>query len=198
MSKEILLASNNPHKLKEYREILTPLGYKVLSLDEAHLKEDPSETGKTYEENAYIKAEAAALRVDIPVIADDSGIEISALGEHFPGIHSARYAAEIGHGDYHQVHLEILRLLADKADRSASFYCTICLLEPGKKKPHFFRGSCPGVITREIKGDHGFGYDPIFHSTEGNYDFGTASEEEKNAVSHRAHALAKLVDYLSI
>jgi XTP/dITP diphosphohydrolase len=196
--KEILLASNNPHKLQEYREILAPLGYRVLSLFEAHLHEDPEETGKTYEENAYIKAAAAALRVDIPVIADDSGIEIRALGEHFPGIHSARYAAEIGHSDYHLVNAKVLELLKGKSDRSAAYYCTICLLEPGKKKPHFFRGVCEGSITMEPKGEQGFGYDPIFHTQEGNLDLGSASEEEKNAVSHRAHALRKLVDYLSI
>jgi XTP/dITP diphosphohydrolase len=198
MNKEIVLATHNANKVREYRELLAPLGYLIYSSKDLNITEEPVEDGKTYRENAYIKAKALRSLVKWPVISDDSGIEIKALGEHFPGIYSARYAEEIGQSDYSVVDRLVLEKMKDAKDRSAEYHCCICLLESLESKPLYFEGICQGHILKEVKGNHGFGYDPIFHYDEGNLDFGTCSEEEKNAVSHRARALAKLVVYLSI
>jgi XTP/dITP diphosphohydrolase len=198
MNKEIVLASHNANKVREYRELLAPLGYLIHSSKDLGITEEPLEDGKSYRDNAYIKAKALRSAVDYPVIADDSGIEIKALGEHFPGIYSARYAAEIGQSDYAVVDRLVLEKMKDAKDRSAEYHCCICLLENIASKPLFFEGVCLGHILTEAKGNHGFGYDPIFHYDEGNLDFGVCSEDEKNAVSHRARALQKLVVYLSI
>lgn len=198
MNKEIVLATHNKNKVKEYREMLSPLGYVLYSLGDLNIEEEPMEDGKSYSENAYIKAKAVRSLVKWPVIADDSGIEIAALGDHFPGIYSARWAKEVGGGDYALVDQKVLDMLQDKKDRSAEYHCSICLLEDVTSKPLFFEGICKGHILTLIKGNHGFGYDPIFHSDEKGLDFGLCSEEEKNAISHRAKALAKLVVYLAI
>ena len=196
VNKEIVLATNNKNKLREYREILAPLGFLVYCPSDLNIASDPEETGTSYADNAYIKAKALAAKVPWPVIADDSGLEIDALNG-FPGIHSSRFAATLGN-DYRAVCQTVLQKLQGQTNRGAAFHCTICLLESTTAKPLFFEGVCPGFITTERKGDHGFGYDPIFHCVDPEMDFGTASEEEKNAVSHRARALRKLLVYLSI
>jgi len=196
MNKEIVLATNNKNKLREYREILAPLGFLIYCPRDLNIESDPEETGTSYQENALIKAQALAAQVHWPVIADDSGLEIEALNG-FPGIHSSRFAATLGN-DYQAVCGAVLQKLKGQTNRRAAFHCTICLLESPTAKPLFFEGVCPGYITMERKGDHGFGYDPIFHCVDPDMDFGTASEEEKNAVSHRARALQKLLVYLSI
>jgi XTP/dITP diphosphohydrolase len=198
MNKEIVLATHNANKVREYRELLAPLGYLIYSSKDLNIDDEPVENGTTYAENAYIKAKALRSLVKWPVIADDSGIEIKALGDHFPGLRSARWAKEIGGGDYAVVDQKVIELLKDAKDRSAEYHCCICLLENIASKPLFFEGVCPGHILTEVKGHNGFGYDPIFHYDEGNLDFGTCNEEEKNAVSHRARALQKLVVYLAI
>jgi len=198
MNKEIVLATHNANKVREYRELLAPLGYVIYSAKDLNITEEPVEDGKTYADNAYIKAKALRSLVKWPVIADDSGIEIKALGEHFPGIYSARYAKEIANGDYAVATQKVIGFLKDATDRAAEYHCCICLLENIDSKPLFFEGVCKGHILAEIKGNHGFGYDPIFHYDEGNLDFGLCSEEEKNRVSHRARALQKLVVYLAI
>lgn len=196
MNKEIVLATNNKNKLREYREILSPLGFLVYCPHDLNIESDPEETGSSYRENAYLKAKALSEKVKWPVIADDSGLEIEALG-NFPGLHSARYAASLG-GDYQKVCAAVLEKLKGHKNRKAAFHCTICLLNSPTAKPLYFEGVCPGYITDEYKGNHGFGYDPIFHCVDPKMDFGTASEEEKNAVSHRARALKKLLLYFSI
>jgi XTP/dITP diphosphohydrolase len=196
MKTKIVLASHNKNKAHEYNELLLPLGYEMITMDALGINEEPVEDGKTYQENAYIKAKALRALVDYPVIADDSGIEIAALGEHFPGIYSARYAASLG-GDYAIVDRKIVQMMEGKTNRYAAYHCWICLLEEKTSKPRYFEAICEGTILHEIKGTHGFGYDPIFHYDKGNIDFGTASEQEKNAVSHRGMALRKLVDYLA-
>ena len=198
MNKEIVLASHNLDKVREYRELLAPLGYVVYSSKDLNIDEEPLEDGATYAENAYIKAKALRAQVRWPVIADDSGIEIAALGPHFPGIKSARWAKEIANGDYRIVDQKVIELLRNAPDRSAAYHCCICLLENIASKPLYFEGVCSGRILEEIKGTNGFGYDPIFHDDNENLDFGVCSEEEKNAVSHRAKALQKLVVYLAI
>ena len=196
MNKEIVLATNNKNKLREYREILAPLGFLIYCPNDLNIASDPEETGTSYADNAYIKAKALAAKVPWPVIADDSGLEIEAL-KGFPGLHSSRFAATLGN-DYKTVCKAVLQKLEGQTNRKAAFHCTICLLENPTAKPLFFEGVCPGYITTERKGDHGFGYDPIFHCVDPEMDFGTANEDKKNAVSHRARALRKLLVYLSI
>jgi XTP/dITP diphosphohydrolase len=195
MKKDLLVATNNQGKLREYREMLEPLGFSVHTPKELGIVSDPEETGRNYQENAYIKAHALRAVSPYPVLADDSGLEIKALGD-FPGLHSARYAASLG-GDYRLVCAALLEKLAKARDRTASFHCTICFLEETDSKPLYFEGVCPGYITHEYKGSHGFGYDPIFHCVDPEMDFGLATEEEKNAVSHRGRALRQLLAYLS-
>lgn len=195
MYKPIVLATNNPHKLQEYREILAPMGYVIYGTKDLNIDCDPPEIGNTYEENAYIKAKALRNLVPYPVISDDSGLEIEAL-DNFPNIHSARFASQFK--NYKEAMEEILKRMKGKENRDAAFHCTICLLENKDSKPLFFTGICPGKILDHIEGEHGFGYDPIFFSNEANMPFGLASEKIKNKYSHRKKALEKLALYLAI
>ena len=200
MSKLIVLASHNLGKVREYQEILSPFGYEIKSVAAFGHHEEPSEDGETYHENAYIKAKYYFDVMGMPVIADDSGIEIEALGTAFPGIFSARFREQI-QKEYNDkgpemVNDHIIEKIKDNPNRAACFHCSICLIEDRSSEPRYFDGVCPGHILYEVKGNNGFGYDPIFQADEGGIIFGTASEEEKNSVSHRGKALAKLIEYL--
>lgn len=193
MNKPLLLSTNNPGKLKEYRDILAPKGYLIYCPKDLAIEIEVEENGKTFRENSYLKAKAISEYVNIPVIADDSGLCIDALDD-FPGLYSARYAASLG--GYPAAYADLNEKLEGKS-RLAHFHCCICLLEKGKK-PLYFEGDCLGRILTEPRGNHGFGYDPIFFSDELGKAFGEASEEEKDAVSHRAKAIAKLSLYLCL
>lgn len=195
MNYEIILATNNKHKLQEVREILSPHKIVVYGLNDLNLKvKDVEENGNTYAENALIKAKAVQELTTMPVIADDSGLEIAAL-DNKPGMFSARYAASLGGHD--NAIKEILKNLEDKEDRSARFICDIVLLNVGDK-PLTFEGIAKGTIAKEKAGEGGFGYDPIFVSDETGTCFATMGQQEKNTVSHRAKALKKLLTYLKI
>lgn len=194
MNKQICLATNNKGKLREYREILAPMGFTIYCPADLNVSFDVEETGKDYRENSLLKAKALREIVLFPVIADDSGLEVLALGA-FPGLHSSRFAEECG--GYPEAYQELFRRLEGK-DRAARFHCCICLLENPDSKPLYFEGDCPGYILDTPNGHNGFGYDPIFHSDEADIDFGIAPEETKNAVSHRAKALQKLKIYFAI
>ena len=194
MNYEMILATNNKHKLLEVREILSPHKIIVYGLgDLASKLEDVEENGKTYAENALIKAKAVQKLTTMPIIADDSGLEILALNNE-PGMHSARYAASLGGHD--NAIKEILKRLEDKEDRSARFVCDIVLLNV-EDKPLVFEGIAEGTIAKEKQGEGGFGYDPIFISDETKECF-ALMKENKNTVSHRAKALKKLLTYLKI
>ena len=194
MNLEIVLATNNKHKLKEVREILSPHKIIVYGLGDLSSKlENVEENGNTYAENALIKARAVQKLTSMPVISDDSGLEITALNNE-PGIHSARYAESLGGHD--NAIKEILKRLEDKEDRSARFVCDIVLLNTDTK-PLIFEGVAEGTIAYEKQGEGGFGYDPIFISKETGQCFALMGEE-KNTVSHRAKALIKLLTYLKI
>lgn len=195
MKKQIIIATHNKNKVREYKEILEPLGYEVFSDKDFNLEVEPIEDGLTYQDNAYIKAKALADKIDMPVISDDSGIEIEALGEHFPGIHSSRWAESISK-DYREVDAHILSLLKGKENRKADYHCCICLLKGKNEEPLFFNGVCEGKILDQIGGFNGFGYDPIFEANEGHTRFGDVSDEVKNKISHRAKALKGLLAYL--
>jgi XTP/dITP diphosphohydrolase len=192
MAKKIIIATHNRDKLREYEELLKPLGYSPEGPSKGW--PEPEENGSSYAENAFIKARSLSLFMHSPVIADDSGLEIRALGNE-PGLHSARYAQSLG-GDYRTVNAEILRRMENQKDRYAAYRCAICYLKGPNAEPHIFGGICEGSILFEAKGHGGFGYDPIFHYDAGHLDFGLCAEEEKNAVSHRAAALRKLLAYL--
>ena len=195
MNYEIVLATTNKHKLQEVRQILSPHKIVVYGLNDLGLKvEDVEENGKTYAENALIKAKAVQKVTSFPIIADDSGLEIIPL-DNRPGMFSARYATEMGGHD--KAIAQILEDLKDKDDRSAQFVCDIVLLNV-EDKPLVFEGIAKGTIAAEKMGEGGFGYDPIFISDETKTCFGTMGQEQKNTVSHRAKALKKLLTYLRI
>ncbi len=189
---KLVVASNNDHKIKEYKEMFNPLGIKIIAPKEINIHVDPEETGCTYEENSLIKAKAIAEFTSLPIIADDSGLSVRALNG-FPGIHSSRYAKELGGNK--TANVELIKKLQPYEDKGASFICVITLINV-EEKPVQFKGICEGYILDKPQGIAGFGYDPIFYSIEANICFGLASEDIKNKYSHRAKALEKLVDYL--
>lgn len=195
MNFEIILATNNKHKLKEVREILSPHKIVVYGLSDLSSKlENVEENGKNYAENALIKAKAVQKITTMPIISDDSGLEITALNNE-PGLFSARYAESLGGHD--KAIEKILERLQDKKDRSARFVCDIVLLNV-EDKPLIFEGIAEGTIAYQKDGEGGFGYDPIFISKETKSCFALMSQQEKNTVSHRAKALKKLLTYLKI
>lgn len=194
MNFEILLATNNKHKLQEVRKILSPHGIIVYGISDLNLDyHEPIEDGKTYKDNALIKANALKALTDLPIIADDSGLEIEAM-DNKPGIFSARYAKE--YGGHKEAFKVIFNNLEGKS-RKARFVCDIILVNV-EDKPLLFEGICPGNIAFEPKGDEGFGYDPIFIPDGFSCSFAELSEDEKNNISHRGRALKKLLTYLRI
>ena len=195
MNYEIVLATNNKHKLQEVREILSPCGIIVYSPRDLNMTvPEPEENGTTYYENALIKAQNLAKYTIFPVIADDSGLEVEAM-DNKPGLHSARFATECGRHD--KAIQTILDNLKDKENRKARFICDIVLVNV-EDRPLRFEGIVEGEIASTPQGEKGFGYDPIFISTEANKCYGIMMDKEKNIYSHRAKALKKLVTYLRI
>ena len=194
MNFELLVATNNQHKLKEIRSILSPHKITVYGMKDLNINiGEVEENGSTYYENALIKANALKAVSKIPIIADDSGLEILALN-NMPGLHSARFATECG--GHAQAINKILTDIKGK-DRSAKFICDIVLVNV-EDKPLLFEGIVPGKIAEQVHGDGGFGYDPIFICDELNKSYASLSDEEKNRVSHRGKALKKLITYLKI
>ena len=193
MNYEIVLASNNAHKLKEVREILCPHGIIVYSLNDVNLHpKEVEENAPDYYGNALIKAKSVQELTSFPIIADDSGIEIEAL-DNKPGIRSARFATE--HGGHALAIEYILKNIKD--NRKARFVCDICLLNVDDK-PLRFEGIVEGEIAYEPYGEGGFGYDPIFICKETGKTYAEMKQEEKNKFSHRGKALRKLITYLLI
>ena len=194
MNFEIVLATNNKHKLQEVRKILSPHKILVYCPNDLNLKvPEVEENGKTYYENALIKAKAVASVTSFPVIADDSGLEIEAM-DNKPGIHSARYAES--QGGHKEAFKEIFKNIEGKS-RKARFVCNIVLLNV-KNKPLVFEGIAEGEIADKPYGDDGFGYDPIFFSYDCQQTFAEIPEDIKNKVSHRGKALKKLITFLKI
>ena len=194
MNFEILLATNNKHNLQEVRKTLSPHGIIVYGISDLNLDyHEPIEDGKTYKDNALIKANALKALTDLPIIADDSGLEIEAM-DNQPGIFSARYAKE--HGGHKEAFKVIFNNLEGKS-RKARFVCDIILVNI-EDRPLLFEGICPGSVAFEPKGDEGFGYDPIFIPDGFDCSFAELGEDEKNNISHRGRALKKLLTYLRI
>lgn len=190
---KLILASNNKDKLREVKRILSPLGFEVMSQSEAGISLEAEETGSTFAENSAIKAKALFDIVHAPVIADDSGIVVDALGGE-PGVYSARYGGE-GVDDVGRCHL-ILDKLDGVADdqRTARFVAVITYIDQNGKVTQF-EGRIEGKIGYRMCGENGFGYDPIFMV--GERSLAEFSPDEKNAVSHRGNALRKLEEFLS-
>ena len=175
---ELVLASNNDHKIAEIKQIL-PTNFKVLSLKEVGFVQDIDETGKTFDANAEIKANAIFDQVDKPVIAEDSGLEVMALNKA-PGVKSARYAGQPVDAEKN-IDL-LLKNLAGKTNRKARFVTVICLKLP--QKTFFFEGEIWGEITTERHGQGGFGYDAVFKPDGYEQTFAAMSAEQKNEISH--------------
>ncbi|WP_295210610.1 RdgB/HAM1 family non-canonical purine NTP pyrophosphatase [Ruminococcus sp.] len=189
---KLVIASNNKGKIREYKQLLEPLGYEVMSQSEAGIDLDVEETGTTFAENSALKARAAYKLCGCAVLADDSGLEIDALNGE-PGVYSARYGGLSSDEERTALVLEKLKDVADDK-RGAHFTCTIHFIKADGEEIAV-EGKVFGKIGYEPVGENGFGYDPIFM-----YDgksFAQVDAETKNAVSHRANALKALLKELT-
>lgn len=192
MNYEIILATNNQAKVEEIKKFFQDYTVTFLTLQDMKLKLNPKETGRTFLENALLKAKAVSKHVNKTVLADDSGLQIDAL-KGFPGVYSSRWMQDKNWLEKNQ---EILRLMAPHKNRKAQFSTAFVILYPHQEM-RFFVGTTIGKITREVNPQtHGFGYDPIFFSDELGKTFSEATIEEKNQVSHRGKAAAKLLECL--
>lgn len=192
---KIVIATGNAGKVKEFQSLLAPLGAALLTPKDIGFAEEIEETGDTFAANALIKARALSARTSHPVLADDSGLEVDALGGA-PGIYSARYASPEEAAGLRQDaanRSKLLRALQGKSPRTARFRCTLCWLEPGAE-PRFFEGVCEGEVTAGERGEGGFGYDPLFIPLGFNRTFGELPEAVKDNLSHRGLAVQALLD----
>lgn len=193
--KKIIFATGNAGKMREIREILADFGAEILSMKEAGISTDAEENGASYEENALIKARAVAEKAgDAVVLADDSGLEIDALGGE-PGIYSARYLGE--DTSYRVKNANLIERLAGVPEekRTARFVCAIAAVLPDGREL-VTKAAVEGRIGYEEKGEGGFGYDPIFYVPEFGRTTAELSEEEKNQISHRGKALRLMKEEL--
>ncbi|MCD7960200.1 MAG: XTP/dITP diphosphatase [Ruminococcus sp.] len=189
---KIVVASNNAGKLREIRSILEPFGFETLSQKQVGYELDVEETGTTFQENAAIKAQAVFDALHCAVIADDSGLVVDAL-DGAPGIYSHRFAgADATDAQRNNKLLEMLKDMPTEK-RMARFICAICYMDENGKQ-HFFEGKCEGIIGTQLRGENGFGYDPLFYV--GGKSMAEYSTAEKNQMSHRAEALRQLEKYL--
>lgn len=184
---KLVLASQNPHKLQEMQAILAKYNVEIVLQSQLGLAIDPEETGTTFEENSELKAGAVMAACGLPSIADDSGLVVDALNGA-PGVYSHRFGNKNSDKERCLYLLEQMKDVPDPA-RTARFVSVItCLFPDGRKL--VARGTCEGSILREMRGENGFGYDPLFFVPEKNKTFSELSGEEKNAISHRGSALA--------
>jgi len=196
--RRLVLASNNPGKLREFRQMLSPLGIEVVPQSELGIAEAEEPHG-TFIENALAKARHASRRAGLPAFADDSGICVAALGGA-PGVHSARYAAGAGGGREDQDarnNRKLIDALKDKTDRRAHYYCVIVLARHADDpEPLIAEGRWQGEVIAAPRGAGGFGYDPYFLLPEHGRTAAEFMPDEKNALSHRGRAMQRLVEML--
>lgn len=191
MNRKIVFATNNAHKLKEIRDIICDK-WQILSLSDIDCNVDIPETADTIEGNAKQKARFIKENFGYDCFADDTGLMVDALNGE-PGVFSARYA---GPDHDSEANMELLlKKLSGNDNRDARFVTVICLILDGEE--HCFTGTVEGKITRERHGEKGFGYDPIFKPCESDKTFAEMTSEEKNRISHRGRATAKLLEHLS-
>jgi len=190
----IVLASHNPGKVREICTLLSPFGFVVKSAAELGLPE-PEETGATFAENAAIKSEAAARATGLAALADDSGLAVRALNGA-PGVHSARWAGHERDFGIAMARVEHELYALRAADRSAKFVCTLAFTRPGRAT-EYFAGEIQGQLTFPPRGTNGFGYDPIFVADGMTQTFGEMEASQKDMISHRARAFAKLAAFFA-
>ncbi len=190
----IVIATRNPGKVREFGSLLSSSGMTLVGLKDIGLDWEFEETGNSFSENARLKSLAYSEHTDYPVLADDSGLEVLALGGR-PGIYSARYA---GHGatDAERVQKLLEELSGQEEDRSARFVCALALARRGELLIEA-EGECRGTIAHSPSGTNGFGYDPVFFFPRLGKTYAELSAEEKNRVSHRARAVAALREQMS-
>lgn len=194
MSKvSLVFVTNNPHKLEEIRHIAGDK-FKILSLNDIDCHEEIPETADTIAGNALMKARYVADKYGVDCFADDTGLEVAALGGA-PGVHTARYALANGHDTMGNMQL-LLHNIEGAADRSARFVTCIALIKDGKET--LFEGICSGTILEKMQGEGGFGYDPVFRPDGFDLTFAEMENAQKNAVSHRGKATRKLIEYLKL
>ncbi|WP_069130511.1 RdgB/HAM1 family non-canonical purine NTP pyrophosphatase [Rhodohalobacter halophilus] len=189
--KIIFLASGNPHKIEELRQVLTPLNIELKSTMDVDEPLDVVEDQPDLQGNALKKAKAWHDKTGLPSISDDTGLEVDALGGE-PGVYSARYA-----GDNPTYEDNVNKLLAEmkgKPNRSAQFRTVIAFVDGSDQ--YFFEGICRGIIINEKRGEKGFGYDPVFVPERYEKTFAELSSEEKNKISHRGRAVQKFIEFL--
>jgi len=183
---DLLLATSNPGKIREYRTLLHGVGYRITTPEAEGIAETVTESGDTYEQNARLKAIAFARLSHLTALADDSGLEVDALGGQ-PGVHSARFAGD-GATDEDRVGLLLARLNGvPREERTARFRCVIAIAHPGGRVD-ICHGECHGIIAFESKGKRGFGYDPVFYLPELGRTMAELPRSLKNQISHRARA----------
>ncbi len=192
MTERLLVASTNHGKAAEFAEALAGLGYQVVTIDETEARGEPApdETGRTFEENAVLKARHFHALTGLLTVADDSGLEVDILAGR-PGLHSARYAVDDAS--------RIRRLLGElegvpSAERTARFVCAVALVGP--KIEQVFRGECRGSIRHVASGTNGFGFDPVFAPDGDSRTFAEMTTSEKRRVSHRGQAITALAEYM--
>ena len=188
--KALVFATHNSHKASEINNLLGGL-YQISELDAIGITEDIPENGDTLEANAREKARYVYDRTGLDVFADDTGLEVEALGGR-PGVYTARYAGE--ECDSVKNMKKLLAELEGQSNRRARFRTVICLIEGGVE--HLFEGVVNGTITKSFSGTEGFGYDPIFMPDGENRTFAEMPLSEKNKISHRGRAVSKLVEFL--
>ncbi|PPA71570.1 XTP/dITP diphosphatase [Jeotgalibacillus proteolyticus] len=192
--KEVLIATKNPGKAREFEALFSPLDITVKTLLDYPEVGDVEETGTTFEENAILKAEAIAKQFQVLTIADDSGLIIDALNGE-PGVYSARYAGT-EKNDEKNIDKVLKNLLGVPfSQRTARFHCTLAICKPDEEAITV-TGKCEGLILTQRMGDEGFGYDPIFWIRDQKRTLAQMSREEKGAISHRGQAIHKLTQLL--
>lgn len=188
--KTVVLASRNQGKLREFKKMLKSLAVDIMDLSNWSDIVEPEETGQTFLANAELKASYYAKKTGNYCLADDSGLEVLALGGA-PGVYSARYAGD-GHDDKANNGL-LLKNMLGKDNRDCRFCCSLALAQPDGKIILTAEGFCEGLLLEQEDGENGFGYDPLFYSKDLQKSLGQATDKEKNLISHRSRALQELV-----
>jgi XTP/dITP diphosphohydrolase len=191
--KPILLASNNSHKIFEFRNALSAIGWSLVTPADLQLEYEVEETGTTFDENASLKSNFLFQKTNTPCIADDSGLCVEAL-QGAPGVYSARYG--LPHFNDKDRALYLLDQMKSHSNRNCFYFASLSLTDSTGTR--FFHGKCEGVLEKDYdeEGKHGFGYDPIFYYPPLQNRFSRIPIQEKNKVSHRAQALSQLIQFL--
>jgi XTP/dITP diphosphohydrolase len=191
--KQLVIATRNAGKMREFRDLLLPLKGEVLSLSDLSIDVEIEESGNTFAENSRLKASGYSRLTRLPVLADDSGLEVEALGGR-PGVQSARYAG-LGASDADRICKLLDEVGKSGGTRGARFVCVLALAQNGSLLLEA-EGECRGIVAEEPRGTNGFGYDPIFYFPELGKTYAELSRAEKNQYSHRARAVASFLSQI--